>query len=68
MTDQANAERLRAEYITRSRRKTVRNVCHARPNWNGCDYCDVYSGPGLDCWKQNAAHKCLFVREEKYNG
>lgn len=65
MTDHANAERLYKEYVTRPQRKTVRNVCQARPNWNGCDFCDVYAGPGLDCWKQNAKHSCVHVREEK---
>ena len=65
MTDHKNAERLYKEYRTRPRRKTIRNVCQARPNWNGCDFCDVYAGPGQDCWKQNATHKCVHVREEK---
>lgn len=65
MTDTQNAERLRKEYLTRPARKTIRNVCNARPNWNGCDYCDVYAGTGLDCWKQNATHKCVYVTEEK---
>ena len=60
-----NAERLRSEYITRKPRKTVKNICTARPNWNGCDYCDVYGGNGLDCWKQDGKHECCHVREEK---
>lgn len=59
MTDHENAERMRHEYLTRPQRKTVVNICTARPNWNGCDYCDMYSGAGLECWKQNAAHACV---------
>ena len=67
MIDYENAERLRKLYLIKERRKTVTNICTARPNWNGCDYCDVYSGPGLECWKQDGKHKCVFVREEKRN-
>lgn len=65
MTDYTNAERLRREKDRRTPRKTIRNVCTARPNWNGCDYCDVYGGHGLDCWKQNAKHNCVYAKEEK---
>ena len=65
MTDLNNAERLREEYLTRPARKTVKNICNAVPNWTGCDYCDVYAGPGLECWKQNAKHTCVYVTEEK---
>jgi hypothetical protein len=65
MTDLQNAERLRKEYLTRTPRKTIKNICKALPNWNGCDYCDVYSGNGLECWKQNAAHKCVHIQEVK---
>lgn len=65
MTDLQNAEKLRYEFLTRSARKNTINICNARPNWNGCDYCDVYAGPGLECWKQNAKHTCVHVTEEK---
>lgn len=63
MTDYKNAERLRAEYLQQTPRKTIRNICAARPNWNGCDYCDVYSGAGLECWKQDGKHNCVYARE-----
>lgn len=65
MTDIKNAEKLYKEYLTRPARKTIRNVCNAYPNFTGCDFCDLYAGPGKDCWKQNATHKCIFVTEEK---
>lgn len=64
-TDFINAEKLRKEFLTREPRKTIKNICTARPKWNGCDYCDVYSGCGLECWKQDAKHKCIFVQEVK---
>ena len=67
MTDYKNAEKLREKYITQPRRKTIKNICMGRPNWNGCDYCDVYAGPGLECWKQDGKHTCVHVREEKIN-
>ena len=67
MTDLQNAEKLRYEFLTRPARKKIVNICTARPKWNGCDYCDVYAGPGLECWKQNASHSCVFVKEEKKN-
>lgn len=67
MTDFENAEKLRKEHLTRRARKTIKNICKARPNWNGCDYCDVYAGPGLECWKQDGPHKCVFVVEVKTN-
>ena len=63
MTDYQNAEHLRDEYNTRRPRKTITNICMARPKWNGCDYCDVYSGNGLECWKQDGKHNCIHVRE-----
>ncbi len=63
MTNYKNAEKLRDEYLKRPARKTIKNICNARPNWSGCDYCDVYSGWGLECWKQDGAHKCVHVSE-----
>ena len=63
MTDYINAEKLRHYYLTHSKRKEVHNVCHAIPNWNGCDYCDVYSG--AECWKQDGKHKCVRLTEER---
>ena len=59
MTDYKNAERLRKIYITENHTESkVRNICRASKNWNGCDYCDVYAGSGLECWKQGKEHKC----------
>ncbi len=59
MTDYKNAERLRAAYLANPcEGAKVRNICRALPNWNGCDYCDTYSGAGLDCWKQGKPHNC----------
>lgn len=63
MTNFVNAEKLRAEYLTRPARKSVVNICNARPNWNGCDYCDVYAGCGSECWKQDGKHNCIRVTE-----
>lgn len=63
MTDRQNAERLRAEYLTRPRRKNLVNICTARRNWNGCDYADIYAGAGLECWKQNGKHDCVRCME-----
>ena len=68
MTDYQNAERLRHEYLTRPQRKNLVNICAARPNWNGCDYCDVYSGTGLECWKQDATHNCCYCKQEQRKG
>jgi len=65
MTDHQNAERLRQEYLSHPQRKTVVNICKARPNWNGCDYCDIYSGAGLECWKQNAPHNCCYCEQRQ---
>lgn len=63
MTDYENAERLRKYLITHTERANKINLCKARPNWNGCDYCDVYAGRGLECWKQDGPHKCVHVQE-----
>lgn len=57
MTDFANAEILRKYYLLHPV-KEEKNICRARPNWNGCDYCDVYAGAGLPCWKQDGKHNC----------
>lgn len=64
MTDKKNAETLRAYYLTHEPRKTIINICTARKNWNGCDYCDVYAGAGLECWKQDGKHNCIRCRQE----
>lgn len=63
MTDYKNAESLRREYLTRTPRKTVVNICTRTPNWNGCDYCDVYAGNGLECWKQDGPHNCIGCKQ-----
>lgn len=63
MTDYTNAEILRAHYLQDKRRKNVINICQAIPNWNGCDYCDVYAGKGFECWKQSAKHNCCKCEE-----
>jgi hypothetical protein len=63
MTDYVNAEKLYNEFVTRTPRKTKTNICLARPNWNGCDFCDVYGTLTGKCWKQDGSHKCVFVRE-----
>ena len=59
MTHEENAERLRTYYLTHDARKNKKNICTGRPNWNGCDYCDFYSGGGGECWKQDGAHTCI---------
>ena len=59
MTNLENAERLRAEYLKNAPRKNKVNICQQRPNWNGCDYCDVYAGCGLECWEQTKKHWCF---------
>lgn len=65
MINYENAENLRKYYITHESRKTVINMCSARKNWNGCDYCDVYAGSGLPCWKQDGKHNCCHCTEIK---
>lgn len=70
MTDKVNAERLRREYLRQTAQKRnygYVNICRATPNWNGCDYCDVYSGAGLECWKQNGKHWCIRCERMKRN-
>ena len=59
MTDTKNAETLREYYLTHKPRAKLVNICTRRPNWNGCDYCDVYAGAGLECWKQDGPHNCI---------
>lgn len=51
-TNVNNAERLRSYFLSHKQRENIINVCRARPNWDGCDYCDLYSGSGLPCWKK----------------
>lgn len=58
MADYANAERLRKKYLSGPQNTKKKNICQARRNWNGCDYCDVYAGSGLECWKQGKPHNC----------
>ena len=65
MTDYKNAERLHDYYLTHKKQKTVVNICRARKNWNGCDYCDVYAGSGLECWKQTGPHYCVHCERVK---
>lgn len=60
MTDQNNAERLRAIYLANYHPESkTRNICTARRNWNGCNYADIYAGAGCECWKQGAKHTCI---------
>ena len=60
MTDFENAEQLRKIYLLENHPESkTRNICKAKRNWNGCDYCDVYAGSGLECWKQGAKHNCF---------
>lgn len=68
MTNHKNAQLLRDKYLKNTHRKGVVNICTARAKWNGCDYCDVFSGCGLECWKQDGRHNCVYVREEKRGG
>ena len=63
MTDYTNAERLRKEYLNGPQNTKKKNICKARRNWNGCDYCDVYAGCGLECWKQGEKHNCCYCIE-----
>lgn len=59
MTNYENAEKLREKYISEPHTESkIRNICRAKRNWNGCDYCDVYAGSGLECWKQGKKHNC----------
>lgn len=63
MTDLINAERLRKEYLNGPQNAKKKNICRAKRNWNGCDYCDVYAGYGLECWKQGKPHNCCHCQE-----
>lgn len=64
-TNIKNAERLRSYFLSRKQRKDVVNVCRAMPNWDGCDYCDLYAGSGFPCWKQDGKSNCCKVEEVK---
>lgn len=63
MTDFENAEKLRTYHLTHKNRKSKTNICRGKRNWNGCDYCDVYSGSGRQCWKQDGTHSCIRCEE-----
>jgi hypothetical protein len=68
MTNYSNAERLRREHDkhnTLEHNYKFINICRARPSWDGCDYCDVYGGSGLECWKQGSAHNCVKCERKK---
>lgn len=62
-TNYENAERLRNYYLAHKARNNKINVCRAKRNWNGCDYCDVYAGTGEPCWKQDGKCNCVKVEE-----
>ena len=49
------------------KRHNVKNICRAIPNWNGCDYCDVYAGSGIECWKQGNKHNCCHCERVNVN-
>lgn len=63
MTNFENAERLKKLYLSRTSRKGKKNICQALPKWNGCDYCDIYAGRGLECWEQTKKHNCYHCKE-----
>lgn len=65
MTNLENAERLREYYLTHEKRKATTNICNGKPKWNGCDFCDIYGGCGLECWKQDGKHNCIHCTEKK---
>lgn len=65
MTNTTAAEECRKYYLTHTPRKATINICHAMPNWSGCSYCDIYAGPGLECWKQDGPHHCCKCTEER---
>ena len=58
-TNVNNAERLRSYFLSHKQRENIINVCRARP------YCDLYSGSGLPCWKQDDKHNCCKLEEVK---
>ena len=64
MTDYANAERLRAYYLSHKGRQNKVNLCNGMRNWNVCDYGDVYAGAGCECWKQDGKHNCVRCYEQ----
>ena len=55
-TNVNNAERLRSYFLSHKQRENIINVC---------DYCDLYSGSGLPCWKQDDKHNCCKLEEVK---
>ena len=61
MTDFKNAEQQRKIYLKNP--GTCSHICKARPNWDGCDYCDVYGG-GL-CWNQRGGRYCCYCEIKK---
>ncbi len=66
MTNLANAEQLRKIYLLAPHPEAKkRNICRASRNWNGCDYCDMYAGNGLECWKQGKKHFCCYCEQKE---
>lgn len=58
MTNEINANELLKYSRTQNKMKDKINYCNAKPNWNGCDYCDLYMAESCDengchCWKQD---------------
>ena len=46
-TNVNNAERLRSYFLSHKQMENTINVCRARPNWDGCDYCDYIQVQGF---------------------
>lgn len=58
MTNETNANELLRYSRTQKKMEDKINYCNGRPNWNGCDYCDLYKAESYDekgchCWKQD---------------
>lgn len=59
------------EFLYGKKMKTQVNVCTARPNWDSCQFMDLYSHRAVQpdgrffCWNQSKDWCCIKVRLEK---
>ena len=64
-TNVNNAERLRSYFLSHKQRENIINVCRARPNWDGCDYCDLLFRFRASMLEEDDKHNCCKLEEIK---
>lgn len=62
MSREANANALLQYFRNQKKMKDKINYCNAKPNWNGCNYCDYHKAESFDesgfhCWKQDESYE-----------